>query len=153
MSEENFAVPDEYLVSVFGDRPDMVQHPPHYTAGSVECIDALESMVMGYQDTVQAGLAWQAVKYIWRSPLKGNQAQDLRSQHEGYAVILEEFDEAKEQLEAAELFLDHMWDSVRHDSPAKLSAESMMMFSINAACEAIQVAAMCRKFMGMEGKR
>lgn len=74
---ENFAVPDEYLVSVFGDRPDMVQHPPHYTAGSVECIDALESMVMGYQDTVQAGLAWQAVKYIWRSPLKGNQAQDL----------------------------------------------------------------------------
>ena len=50
---------------------------PHYTAGSVECIDALESMVMGYQDTVQAGLAWQAVKYIWRSPLKGNQAQDL----------------------------------------------------------------------------
>ena len=77
MSEENFAVPDEYLVSVFGDRPDMVQHPPHYTAGSVECIDALESMVMGYQDTVQAGLAWQVVKYIWRSPLKGNQAQDL----------------------------------------------------------------------------
>ena len=43
MSEENFAVPDEYLVSVFGDRPDMVQPPPHYTAGSVECIDALES--------------------------------------------------------------------------------------------------------------
>ena len=77
----------------------------------------------------------------------------FRSQHEGYAVILEEFDEAKEQLEAAELFLDHMWDSVRHDSPAKLSAESMMMFSINAACEAIQVAAMRRKFMGMEGKR
>lgn len=50
---------------------------PHYTAGYVECIDALESMVMGYQDTVQAGLAWQAVKYIWRSPLKGNQAHDL----------------------------------------------------------------------------
>ena len=77
----------------------------------------------------------------------------FRSQHAGYAVILEEFDEAKEQLEAAELFLDHMWDNVRHDSPARLSAESLMMFSINAACEAIQVAAMCRKFMGMEGKQ
>lgn len=77
----------------------------------------------------------------------------FHSAHEGYAVILEEFDEAKEQLEAAELFLDHMWDNVRHDSPARLSAESLMMFSINAACEAIQVAAMCRKFMGMEGKR
>ena len=77
----------------------------------------------------------------------------FRSQHEGYAVILEEFDEAKEQLEAAELFLDHMWDNVRHDSPARLSAESLMMFSINAACEAIQVAAMCRKFMEMGGKQ
>ena len=77
MREENFAVPDEYLVSAWGNQPDMVNDPPHYTAGSVECIDALESMVMGYQDTVQAGLAWRAVKYIWRSPLKGNQAQDL----------------------------------------------------------------------------
>ena len=64
MNEENFAVPDEYLVSVWGNQPDMVNDPPHYTAGSVECIDALESMVMGYKDTVQAGLAWQVVKYI-----------------------------------------------------------------------------------------
>lgn len=61
------------------DKPlkDMVQHPPHYTAGPIECIDALESMVMGYQDPVEAGLAWQVVKYIWRSPLKGKQAEDL----------------------------------------------------------------------------
>ena len=61
------------------DKPlkDMVQHPPHYTAGPIECIDALESMAMGYQDPVQAGLAWQVVKYIWRSPLKGKQAEDL----------------------------------------------------------------------------
>ena len=61
------------------DKPlkDMVHHPPHYTAGSIECIDALESMAMGYQDPVQAGLAWQVVKYIWRSPLKGKQAEDL----------------------------------------------------------------------------
>ncbi len=56
---------------------DMVNHPYHYTAGNVECIDALESMVMGYTDPVQAGLAWQVVKYIWRSPLKGKQAEDL----------------------------------------------------------------------------
>ena len=60
-----------------GEVQDMVNHPAHYTAGSVECIDALESMAMGYQDPVPGGLAWQAVKYIWRSPLKGNQAQDL----------------------------------------------------------------------------
>ena len=57
---------------------DMVNHPAHYTAGSVECIDALESMSVGYQDTIQAALAWQVVKYIWRSPLKGKQLEDLQ---------------------------------------------------------------------------
>lgn len=57
---------------------DMVNHPAHYTAGSVECIDALESMSIGYHDTVQAALAWQVVKYIWRSPLKGKQLEDLQ---------------------------------------------------------------------------
>ena len=56
---------------------DAVSHPAHYTAGTVECIDALESMATGYADPVQAGLAWQTVKYIWRCPLKGNQLQDL----------------------------------------------------------------------------
>lgn len=56
---------------------DPVNHPAHYTAGKIECIDALESMAAGYTDPVQAGLAWQIVKYIWRSPLKGNQKEDL----------------------------------------------------------------------------
>lgn len=57
---------------------DNVNHPKHYTAGAVECIDALESLASGYKDPVQAGLAWQIVKYIWRSPLKENQLQDLQ---------------------------------------------------------------------------
>ena len=57
---------------------DMVNHPAHYTAGNVECIDALESMSMGYHDVVQAALAWQVMKYIWRSPLKGKQLEDLQ---------------------------------------------------------------------------
>lgn len=56
---------------------DPVIHPAHYNAGPIECIDALESMAMGYKDPVQAGLAWQVVKYIWRSPLKGKQVEDL----------------------------------------------------------------------------
>lgn len=56
---------------------DNVNHPAHYKAGEIECIDALESMASGYKDPVQAGHAWNVVKYIWRSPLKGNQLQDL----------------------------------------------------------------------------
>lgn len=57
---------------------DMVNHPPHYTAGGIECIDALEAMASGYNDPVLAGLAWQVVKYVWRCPLKGNPLEDAK---------------------------------------------------------------------------
>lgn len=66
-------------------KPDMVNHPNHYTFGKVECIDALESMAEGYNvfgsskegPCVFATLAWQVVKYIWRAPLKGKMHEDL----------------------------------------------------------------------------
>lgn len=41
---------------------DPVNHPAHYTAAGIECIDALESMATGYPDSVLAGLAWQVAK-------------------------------------------------------------------------------------------
>lgn len=65
----------EYIMSV---NADPVNHPSHYTAGDIECIDALESMACGYTNPVQAGLAWQVVKYIWRIPLKNNPLEDAR---------------------------------------------------------------------------
>ena len=66
-------------------KPDMVNHPSHYTFGKVECIDALESMAEGYNvfsgskkgPCVFASLAWQVVKYVWRAPLKGKMHEDL----------------------------------------------------------------------------
>ena len=57
---------------------DMVNHPSHYTAGKIECIEALESMLAGYKDPVQAGLAMQVVKYIWRLPLKAKPLEDAK---------------------------------------------------------------------------
>lgn len=60
---------------------DPVNRPAHYTQGAVECIDALESMAMGYTDPVAAGLAWQVVKYVWRCPLKGKPREDARKAH------------------------------------------------------------------------
>lgn len=77
----------------------------------------------------------------------------FHSQHEGYAVIREEVEETKEQLEAVERYLSYLWDRTKQDCTAKEQAEYIKMFAINAACEAIQVAAMCKKFLEMEGKQ
>ena len=53
---------------------DPVDHPPHYTAGSVECIDAIES-ALG-PEGFKAFLRGQVMKYVWRGPLKGPERQD-----------------------------------------------------------------------------
>ena len=73
-----------------------VVHPPHYNAGSIECIDALNAMVESWYDPVAAVLAWQAVKYIWRSPFKGNPAQDIRKAQFYLSRLLEQYERKTE---------------------------------------------------------
>lgn len=68
----------KHLAKKEANGSDPVNHPRHYTAGGIECIDALESMATGYKDPVQAGLAWQIIKYIWRCPLKGKPLEDAK---------------------------------------------------------------------------
>lgn len=58
------------------DITNMVEHPPHYTAGRVECIDAIESAVVGL-DGGQAYLVGNIIKYLWRFKRK-NGLQDLQ---------------------------------------------------------------------------
>lgn len=53
---------------------DMVNHPPHYTAGKMECIDAIEAMLT--PEEFKGFLKGQVVKYLWRARLKGAEAQD-----------------------------------------------------------------------------
>lgn len=47
------------------DKPDMVNHPPHYTRGRIECVDAISS-ALG-EDYVHY-CRGQILKYIWRGP-------------------------------------------------------------------------------------
>lgn len=54
----------------------MVNHPPHYTAGKVECIDALEAATTGLQG-IEAVCTANAIKYLWRWKHK-NGVQDLK---------------------------------------------------------------------------
>jgi cell division FtsZ-interacting protein ZapD len=49
---------------------DMVNHPPHYTAGGIETIDFIEAKKLGYN-------LGNVVKYITRSDLKGDRLKDL----------------------------------------------------------------------------
>lgn len=57
---------------------DPVNHPSHYTAGGIECIDAIASAICMYNHPIDAWLAGQVIKYLWRAPLKGKYAEDIR---------------------------------------------------------------------------
>lgn len=58
------------------DFSEEVEHPSHYTAGSIECIDAIKSALsnneyIGY-------LKGQVMKYVWRMGLKGSVIVDAK---------------------------------------------------------------------------
>ena len=55
---------------------DMVNAPPHYTAGGVECIDAIEA-ALGPEQFI-GFLRGQVLKYTWRTGKKDEHAQDVR---------------------------------------------------------------------------
>lgn len=56
---------------------DPVNHPSHYTAGGIECIDAITAAISCQKDPVDAWLTAQCIKYLWRWPLK-NGLEDLK---------------------------------------------------------------------------
>lgn len=55
---------------------DQVNHPAHYTCGDIECIDAIKA-ALGRTRFIDY-CRGNAMKYIWRSGLKGDATEDLR---------------------------------------------------------------------------
>ena len=55
---------------------DLVNNPPHYCQGKIECLDAIESMngINGFMEYLRGNI----VKYLWRAKSKGNPLQDLK---------------------------------------------------------------------------
>ena len=79
----------------------------------------------------------------------------FHSRHEGYAVILEEVEETKREISALNAWLGNLWCVVvnnRDRQDANNELRKIRGAAINAACEAIQVAAMASKFLDMEAK-
>lgn len=85
-------IDDDELLRRFGDEIEIIHdddaktaapvqtdaiNPGHYRSGKVECIDAIESALAGHSDPVAAYLTGQALKYLWRWPLK-NGVEDLK---------------------------------------------------------------------------
>lgn len=72
----------------------------------------------------------------------------FHNQHEGYAVLLEEVEETKLEMCDMEFHLKILWDKVKTDrsKDAIHYATQVERHAIRLAAEAIQVAAMARKF-------
>jgi hypothetical protein len=51
--------------------PDLVNQPPHYTAGGIETIDFIEAKKLNYN-------LGNVIKYLTRADHKGNKLEDLR---------------------------------------------------------------------------
>lgn len=77
----------------------------------------------------------------------------FHSTHEGYGVIKEEVDELKEYTDLINNRMIYLWARVRFNNSCEELVSRIYDNAINAACEAIQVAAMCKKFLEMESKR
>jgi hypothetical protein len=74
-------------VTIEGDAVDLVNSPPHYRQGEIECIDAIRA-ALG-RDGFISYCVGNAIKYNWRHKHKGG-AEDLRKSAWYVAKALEE---------------------------------------------------------------
>ena len=75
---------------------------------------------------------------------------DYHSLHEGYAVLLEEVEEAEKELDYIKNHLAMIWDAVKVDdeNEVKGNARIIALDAVNLAKESCQIAAVCRKILG-----
>lgn len=54
--------------------PDLINQPPHYRQGEIECIDAIEAALT--PEEFRGYCKGNAFKYLWRMNHKGSKVQD-----------------------------------------------------------------------------
>lgn len=55
---------------------DVVERPPHYNQGGIECIEAIEASMS--REEYKGYLKGSVLKYVWRYQHKGKPVEDLR---------------------------------------------------------------------------
>lgn len=92
------------------------------------------------------------VQYL--AAIELNRANELHpafaSAHEGWAVLLEEIRELSSETHAIEDMHQLAFSDVMQDRSARDGIVCVYETAIRAACEAIQVAAMAKKYLSME---
>lgn len=90
--------PDDKLAiaydHVYKNSPDMVNHPKHYTQGSIECIDALKAATVGKRG-IEAVCVANIIKYLWRYEEK-NGIEDVRKAKWYIERLLKELEESQQ---------------------------------------------------------
>lgn len=76
--------------------------------------------------------------------------KNYHSLHEGYAVLLEEFEEAEQDFDYMKNHLAMLWDNVKLDdtTTVKANARAIAFDAASLAKEACQIAAVARKILG-----
>lgn len=73
----------------------------------------------------------------------------FHSEHEGWAIITEEVEELGEESESIEMAMEQLWHRIRDGIQTATHVALVEQYAEAAACEAIQVAAMDRKYLDM----
>lgn len=89
-----------------------------------------------------------AVCYELQNIVK-NYGATYASEHEGYAVLLEETQEAREAQRFLEARLDFIWSGIRNNSKETIMQNigEAKKFALELAMEAVQCAAVCERFL------
>lgn len=87
-------------------------------------------------------------EYKWANETHG----PVASAHEGWALAKEELEETQEELDEVKEYLDSMWTDIRLDNlpGARSAANAAWASAIRCACEAVQVSAVCYRFMELK---